>query len=122
MLLKQRFTIGKATHNRAAEAAGLHFNKAVTIDLTKDIDGVASLVDACDVLVSTSNTTVHIAGALGKPVLLMLPYRSGKLWYWSEAQGGHSLWYPTVTAFHQEQPDSWTSTIEAVREALLTKA
>ncbi len=106
---------------RAAEAAGLLFNKAVSIDLTKDIDGVASLVDACDVLVSTSNTTVHIAGALGKPVLLMLPYRSGKLWYWSEAKGEGSLWYPSIRTFHQGAQGDWASTINAVKEALVEK-
>ena len=106
---------------RAAEAAGLHFNKAVTIDLTKDVDGVASLVDACDVLVSTSNTTVHIAGALGKPVLLMLPYRSGKLWYWSEAKGEGSLWYPSIRTFHQNAQGDWASTIDAVKQALVEK-
>lgn len=106
---------------RAAEAAGLHFNKAVTIDLTKDIDGVSSLVDACDVLVSTSNTTVHIAGALGKPVLLMLPYRSGKLWYWSEAKGEGSLWYPSIRTFHQDAQGDWASTINAVKKALVEK-
>jgi ADP-heptose:LPS heptosyltransferase len=106
---------------RAAEAAGLYFNKAVTIDLTKDIDGVASLVDACDVLVSTSNTTVHIAGALGKPVLLMLPYRSGKLWYWSEAKGEGSLWYPSIRTFHQNAQGDWASTIDAVKQALVEK-
>jgi tetratricopeptide (TPR) repeat protein len=106
---------------READAAGLHFNKSVTIDLTKDIDGVASLVDACDVLVSTSNTTVHIAGALGKPVLLMLPYRSGKLWYWSEAKGEGSLWYPSIRTFHQNAQGDWASTIDAVKHALVEK-
>ncbi len=105
---------------RAAEAAGLHFNKAVTIDLTKDIDGVASLVDACDVLVSASNTTVHIAGALGKPVMLMLPYRTGKLWYWSEARGEGSLWYPTIRTFHQSAQGDWTGTINAIVNCLKT--
>lgn len=99
---------------RAAEAAGLHFNKAVPIDLTKDIDGVASLLDACDVIVSVSNSTAHIAGALGKPVLLMLPYRTGKLWYWSEAKGEGSLWYPTIKTFHQSAQGDWGGTIAQV--------
>lgn len=99
---------------RAAEAAGLYFNKAVTVDLTKDIDGVASLLDACDVVVSVSNSTAHIAGALGKPVLLMLPYRTGKLWYWSEAKGEGSLWYPTIKTFHQSAQGDWAGTIAQV--------
>ena len=99
---------------RAAEAVGLYFNKAVTVDLTKDIDGVASLLDACDVVVSVSNSTAHIAGALGKPVLLMLPYRTGKLWYWSEAKGEGSLWYPTVKTYHQSAQGDWVGTIAQV--------
>ncbi len=99
---------------RAAEATGLDFNKAVTIDLTKDIDGVASLLDACDMIVSVSNSTAHIAGALGKPVLLMLPYRTGKLWYWSEAKGEGSLWYPTVKPYHQSAQGDWAGTIAQV--------
>lgn len=102
----------------AAGAAGLHFNKAVTIDLTKDIDGVASLVDACDVLVSASNTTVHIAGALAKPVMLMLPYRTGKLWYWSEVKGEGSLWYPSIRTFHQSAQGDWTGTINDIVNCL----
>ena len=103
---------------RAAEKAGLHFNHAVSVDLTKDIDGVASLLDACDVIVSVSNSTAHIAGALGKPVLLMLPYRTGKLWYWSEAKGEGSLWYPTVTTFHQSAQGDWQGTIDRIVERL----
>lgn len=103
---------------RAAEAAGLYFNKAVTIDLTKDIDGIASLVDACDLLVSASNTTVHIAGALNKPVMLMLPYRTGKLWYWSEARGDGSLWYPSIKTFHQSAQGDWAGTIEKIVNCL----
>ncbi len=103
---------------RAAEKAGLHFNHAVSVDLTKDIDGVASLLDACDVIVSVSNSTGHIAGALGKPVLLMLPYRTGKLWYWSEAKGEGSLWYPTITTFHQSAQGDWAGTIDRIVEHL----
>ena len=104
-----------------AKDAGCVFNDAVQIDLTQDIDGLASLIMACDVIVTVSNTTAHIAAALGKKVLLMLPHRIGKLWYWSEVQGGHSLWYPSVTTFHQTQPDDWASTIDAVKASLLCK-
>ena len=103
---------------RAAEALGLKFNKSVSVDLTRDIDGVASLLDACDVIVSASNSTTHIAGALGKPVLLMLPYRTGKLWYWSEAKGEGSLWYPTIKTFHQSAQGDWGGTISNVVDTL----
>jgi hypothetical protein len=58
---------------------------------------------------------------LGKPVLLMLPYRSGKLWYWSEAKGEGSLWYPSIRTFHQNAQGDWASTIDAVKQALVEK-
>ncbi len=98
----------------SAKAVGLDFNQSVQIDQTQDVDGLASLIDACDVIVTVSNTTAHIAGALGKPVLLMLPHQIGKLWYWSECQGRSSLWYPSVKSFHQRTPDSWQGTINEV--------
>lgn len=98
---------------KAAEA-GMIFSRVPSIDLTNDIDSVASLVDACDEIVSVSNSTVHLAGALGKKVALMLPYRIGKLWYWSEAKGGGSLWYPTVKTYHQSAQGDWTGTIAQV--------
>lgn len=101
-----------------AQDCGCQFNDAVRVDLTKDIDGLASLISACDVIVTVSNTTAHIAGALGKPVLLMLPHRTGKLWYWSEAQGEGSLWYPSIKTFHQSAQGDWAGTIEKIVNCL----
>ncbi len=106
------------TEIAAAKKLGIQFSQAVSIDLTNDIDSLASLVDACDELVSVSNSTVHIAGALGKTVLLMLPYRSGKLWYWSEAKSEGSLWYPSIRTFHQDAQGDWTQALSKVVQEL----
>ena len=57
----------------------LRFIKLEEIDNFNDIDGLASLIDACDFVVSVSNTTVHIAGAIGKKTYLMLPQGKGKI-------------------------------------------
>jgi tetratricopeptide (TPR) repeat protein len=102
----------------AACSEGVKFSEAVSIDLTNDIDGVASLVEACDEIVSISNSTVHLAGALNKPVMLMLPYRTGKLWYWSEAKGEGSLWYPSIKTFHQSAQGDWAGTIDNIVNCL----
>lgn len=106
------------TEIAAAKKIGIQFSQAVSIDLTNDIDSVASLVDACDEIVSVSNSTVHLAGALGKPVLLMLPYRSGKLWYWSEAKGEGSLWYPSIRTFHQDVQGDWMHLVSKIVKEL----
>ena len=45
---------------------GVDILKLEEIDNFNDIDGLASLIDACDKVVSVSNTTAHIAGSIGK--------------------------------------------------------
>lgn len=88
------------------------------LDKTLDLDGLAAAVDACDVVVTSSNTTAHVAGALGKPTLLLLPRGSGRLWYWRLSQGGRSLWYPKVLIVEQAEPGRWEEAVEAARVQL----
>lgn len=68
------------------------------IDNFNDLDGLASLVDACDYVITASNVTAHIAGALNKKTFLILPFSSGKIWYWGESTD-RSLWYPSIEIF-----------------------
>jgi len=88
-----------------------------SIDNTKDIDMLASLVDACDIVLTISNFTAHLSGALGKKTFLMLPYNSGKLWYW-HSNSGVSYWYPSIKIFQQKKFDRWESMIEEVYNEL----
>jgi len=88
-----------------------------TVDNLNDIDGLVALIDACDVIVTISNTTAHIAGALGKPVYLMLPYANSLLWYWHEDRED-SPRYPSMRLFRQPRPNAWTSVLNKVAQAL----
>jgi hypothetical protein len=88
-----------------------------SIDNTKDIDMLASLVDACDIVLTISNFTAHLSGALGKKTFLMLPYNSGKLWYW-HSNSGVSYWYPSIKIFQQKKFDHWEGLIEEVYNEL----
>lgn len=64
------------------------------LDLTSDIDGVAALIKACDVVVTVSNTVAHLAGALGVPCIVLVSDAGGKLWYWGT--GDKTPWYSSV--------------------------
>jgi tetratricopeptide (TPR) repeat protein len=64
------------------------------IDKFNDIDGLCSLIAACDYVVSIDNSTVHFAGALGIPTTVLLPRDHD--WRWT-AHRTQSLWYPSVT-------------------------
>jgi tetratricopeptide (TPR) repeat protein len=87
------------------------------IDLFNDVDGALSIIAACDIVVTSSNTTAHLAGALGKETLLLLPYSVGKFWYW-HAIDGKSIWYPSVRVFEQEQQGDWSAPVNAVKQYL----
>ena len=79
---------------------------------------MASLIDACDFIVTISNVTAHIAGALGKKVFLMVPYEKGRIWYWHDGLKT-SLWYPTVEIFTQNEIGDWSVPINEIKEKIV---
>ncbi len=82
-----------------------------SVDNFADLDGHAALIDACDLVLTVSNTTAHIAGALGKPTCVMLSKGEGRLWYWANREGRRSMWYPTIDVFEQTQHGAWDDVI-----------
>jgi ADP-heptose:LPS heptosyltransferase len=82
------------------------------IDNTRDIDGLAALMAACDAVVTVSNTTAHLAGALGRPTLVFVPYGHARLWYWFKDRGD-SPWYPRLRVARQHSGQSWSDLIAA---------
>lgn len=100
------------------EKHGIDVQNVDSIDNFNDLDGLAALIEACDVILTTSNTTAHLAGALGKETLLLLPVGRSKHWYWQASQDGKSLWYPSIRLFSQEQPDAWQLPLANIKSYL----
>lgn len=107
----------------AAERQALQAQRGIVmqhldeVNIFDDLDGLAALIQACDVVVTTSNTTAHMAGALGKETLLLLPRGRGRLWYWSDYDG-HNPWYPTIHSFEQHRPGDWSQPMAAITDYL----
>ncbi len=97
---------------------GIMLTKIEDIDNFNDIDSLASLIGACDFIVTISNVTAHIAGALGKKVFLLLPYDKGKIWYWHDNLKV-SLWYPSVEIFTQSETGDWKKPVSDIKEQLV---
>jgi hypothetical protein len=74
-------------------------------------------VAAVDVVVSTSNTTAHMAAALGKPTLILLHHGISPHWYWTR-NGETTPWYPTARLLRQPQTGDWHSLAESVAAEL----
>ncbi len=81
-----------------------------TIDNFNDLNGITSLIEICDFVITVSNTNAHISGALGKKTFLLLPKGKGRLWYWS-SENNKSLWYPSIEVIEQNVAGSWNSAI-----------
>ena len=68
---------------------------------------------ACDAVVTISNTTAHLAGALGRPTWVMVPNGHARIWYWFR-QRSDSPWYPLVRVWRQQVGQSWADLVPAV--------
>ena len=86
------------------------------IDLFSNIDGLLSIIQTCDFIVTTSNVTAHLAGALGKTTFLLVPYSAGRIWYWHEEV--ISSWYPSISLYSQDHNFQWDSAIKAIASRL----
>lgn len=99
-----------AERNLIKDSLGVSIFNLDNIDLYQDLEELLAIIDACEIIVTSSNTTAHIAGALGKETLLLLPIGNAKFWYWQNLDG-KSLWYPSIKIFHQLCPGDWSDPI-----------
>jgi tetratricopeptide (TPR) repeat protein len=83
------------------------------VDNTNDIDGLAALINACDAVVTVTNTTAHMAGALGKPVWVLVPQAQGRIWHWFR-EGARTPWYPEGRLVRQQRGQSWADLITSI--------
>ena len=100
-----------------AEAGDLLWHDPA-IDPLRDLDATAAQYAALDLVITTSNTAAHLAGALGVPTWLLLPAPGfGLLWYW-QLERADSPFYPAMRCFRQAAPGDWACVVAAVRTAL----
>ncbi|MCA3561672.1 MAG: tetratricopeptide repeat protein [Aestuariivirga sp.] len=96
---------------------GIAVPVAADVDVFHDIEGLLALIDLCDVVFTIDNVTAHLAGALGKPAVVLAPAGNGRHWYW----GGESpsLWYPSLQLVYQTEAGDWASAIaDGARRAI----
>jgi tetratricopeptide (TPR) repeat protein len=86
---------------------GVRVERLPDIDNTNDLDGLASLMCACDAVVTVSNTTAHLAGALGRPTWVMVPHGHARIWYWFRDRD-ENPWYPRVRVRRQRRGEPWS--------------
>lgn len=105
--------MGDGAEQTASPPSGMHL-----IDLTSQICNfadTAALIEHLDLVISIDTAVAHLAGAMGKPVYLMLPFAPD--WRWLLGRGD-SPWYPTMRIFRQKQSGEWRDVVDSVYNSI----
>jgi hypothetical protein len=76
-----------------------------------DLAETAALVATLDLVISTDTCVAHLAGAMGKPVWILLPHLGD--WRWMQ-EVETTPWYPTARLVRQETPGGWAGVVKRV--------
>jgi len=80
-----------------------------------DFDATAGLLSHMDLLISVDTAVAHLAGSLGKPLWLLLPYLPDYRWLLDRPD---SPWYPSFTLYRQPAMGDWGTVVEDLRRRL----
>jgi tetratricopeptide (TPR) repeat protein len=94
----------------AAEPRLLHLGEQLA-----DFSDTAAVLSLCDLTVCVDTSVAHLAGALGRPLAVLLPFQAD--WRWT-ADRDRSPWYPQARLFRQRVSGDWTEVLERVRQML----
>lgn len=86
-------------------------------DRVRDFSDTAALFDSLDLVISVDTSVVHLAGALGRPVFLLLAHYPD--WRWMVGRAD-SPWYPSLKLYRQPAPGDWAAVVAQVRRDLST--
>lgn len=89
----------------------LHFGTEL-----EDFADTAALCELMDVIVTTDSSVAHLAGALGKPVWVLLQYGADWRWFLERTD---SPWYPSAKLYRQPQAGDWADVFARVKADLI---
>ncbi len=109
--------LGPARHDPSAATLLRIFASVVSENPT--IVETAALLCDLDLIVTVDTMVAHLAGALGRPVWILLDAEAD--WRWMRNRDD-SPWYPTMRLFRQIRPGRWESVVDQLMAALIERA
>jgi len=108
------FSLQRGPASLEAEAPGAPMFRNAG-DRSTEILATASLIASLDLVITVDTMVAHLAGALGRPVALLL--KSDADWRWMEGRST-SPWYPWARLYRQQAPGDWGLPLAALRDDL----
>lgn len=96
-----------AERGAVEQASGVQLLRFEEVDHTNDLEELFAILEACDLLITTSNATAHFAGALGKRTWLLCLAERVPFHYWAHGGSYRSLWYPSVEIVTARELTDW---------------
>lgn len=84
-------------------------------DLINSFEDTAAIIENMDLIISIDTSLAHLAGAMGKKILLLLPWSPD--WRYL-THGSTSPWYPSATLIRQPNPRDWKSVMKELEKIL----
>jgi len=106
---------------RADDLSLLHQHGNITMisERFKDFADTAAVIASLDAVISADTAVAHLAGAMGKPLYLLLPFAADFRWLRERAD---TPWYPSARLYRQQAFDEWNAAIGMLRQDLLSLA
>lgn len=92
-----------------------HYNIVGLGDTFNDFTDTAAAIENLDLVICNDTSVAHLAGAMGKPCWILLPFVQNWRWH---TDISYSPWYKSVKLFKQIEPDNWDEVFERVCEEL----
>jgi ADP-heptose:LPS heptosyltransferase len=83
-----------------------------------DFDDTAAVLACCDLVIAVDTSVAHLAGALGRPLWVLLPFSAD--WRWTK-DADHSPWYPSARLYRESRPGDWDDVMGRVAKDLADK-
>jgi tetratricopeptide (TPR) repeat protein len=106
---------GPAAAQASAERLPRHFNVINWGEMFADFSDTAAAVECLDLVISIDTSVAHLAGAMGKPVWVLLPAVPDWRWLLERSQ---TPWYPSAHLFRQSRDGSWGRVIAHMSASL----
>ena len=93
-------------------------NETTIIDATSEINDYAdtvAIIGQLDLIISVDTSVAHLAGPMGKPVWVLLPFAPDYRWLLDR---GDSPWYPTMQLYRQRSPGNWSDIFDEIERLL----
>jgi hypothetical protein len=110
--------------SQADEARLLRLPGAISLEPeatgARDFMDTAEIIAGLDLVIAVDTSTAHLAGALGKPVWILLPFQMTD-WRWLSGRWD-SPWYDSAMLFRQRQSGDWSAVIHEIENRLTSRA